>query len=754
MSYMDNLQQLRALETHADANTTTGSNNMFDMTTLAQQLNKISATATPGVVTVPSGDKGDYATLRFGLQHFVAEAAKFKIKESSLIKINELSSSIKKIKNYLFAAEKQIGAENVDQLKTPFFREVLQGTSLEYFADDPNMTWRELITYICELFEINEEDEVELFNLMMNVNPTETITIKHCLIKILGIWKKASIEQAVGILPPVAVIVKRIISWFPPTSKAIIPVQLFEVNHTTMWSDIVSDLKTLTCVTPVELRGTRIREQPVKAKIISSNTSHKENNFHNRSNKTEIKSGKFERNYENKKYKSNDYNNQEAKSSNNNKKLGRLIRKESSNEIEFRIDTGADEHCFGKDIIPYIENRKPASGSYQVLLNSKNIKAEIGELLVSTCNDNNNKLIRLKGIINAANNMSVLSTTSCELNNGNGHFQLPGSSAKFKCFSREGFAYTTFRVVGSGKTYSNICSLLGFTASSTPKDFIFACHLKFGCAGVDTLCDTLAILGYAVKRTFVQEIINDCNRCITKTFYKGPVLTQNDTVPARKPISDRIMNAADNNLKALIQPKRVNTSTLAFPEAKRPKLMEGTEEANQLNSFLFGAVDSIYDEETLVFDHAVLKSSYLLCAKLEKRGFYFVDLCKNKNDLELITKVINTFKSSIKHVRCDQAKEFLSIQKCCNSFGINFESSTIGRNEFKGRHEATVKVVKTMFAQVIDRLTESESEYAWHPKLSTISTAFLLNTRASPTRKSIPWLTTFEMRPRYDLHLF
>jgi hypothetical protein len=46
------------------------------MSAFAAQLNKLSLSSTPGVVAVPSGDIGEYATLRFGLQHFISEAAR------------------------------------------------------------------------------------------------------------------------------------------------------------------------------------------------------------------------------------------------------------------------------------------------------------------------------------------------------------------------------------------------------------------------------------------------------------------------------------------------------------------------------------------------------------------------------------------------------------------------------------------------------------------------------------------------------
>lgn len=741
------LQQLRALSSEDASSAGTLSP---DVTALAEKLNKLSLNATPGVVAVPSGDKGEFATLRFGLQHFVAEASKFKLRENILTKPNELATAVKKIRHYLSAAEKQIGAENVEHLRVPFFREVFCNTSLEYFAEDPDSSWREILNTICDLFEITEDDEIELFHAMLCISPCESVTIKQALIKIIGIIKKAQLDQAVGILPPAAVISRKVISWYPPTSKALIPHELFEVNHLTTWDEFLPSITNLARTTPADLRSSKAKEQskkpsaPPPPPAIQSAGVRTTNRF------------------EPKPFKRSDSKSPPSKTESKvfevkPKKLGRLIRHGSSTDIEFRIDTGADEHCFGKDLIPYVERRKPTQSSYQVLLNSKTIKVEEGELLVSASHGNTSKLLRLKGIINAANNMSVLSTTTCNIVDGKGTFLLSGNVAAFPCYARDGFAYSTFRVVGIGKTYESTASMLGFLSApkATAVDFTTAIHLKLGCAGIDTLCDTMAILGYSMSKPTVTSVVNNCSRCIAKTFFQGPVLNHNDPVDSKKEVGSKLLKAADPSLIALVAPikhRGVPTALLSAP-AKRPKVEESAT-ADSLNSFLFGAVDSVYDNEILVFDHAILKSSYLLCAKLERRGFYFVDVCQTKSDLDLITKILTTFKNTIKTVHCDKAREFLTIEKKCNELGIVFVSSPTGRDEFKGRHEATVKVVKTMFAQVIDRLATSNPEYAWHPKLSAVSTAFLLNTRASPARKSIPWFTTFEKRPRYDLHLF
>lgn len=65
-----------------------------------------------------------------------------------------------------------------------------------------------------------------------------------------------------------------------------------------------------------------------------------------------------------------------------------------------------------------------------------------------------------------------------------------------------------------------------------------------------------------------------------------------------------------------------------------------------------------------------------------------------------------------------------------------------------------MKISKQVYAQVIYRLSKNNREFKWHPKIAAIAATFCLNSRASPSRKCIPWLVSYESKPRYDLHLF
>lgn len=537
---------------------------------------------------------------------------------------------------------------------------------------------------------------------MMNICPSDSTTIKQSLIKLLGIYEKATFEQAIGIIPPVVVICKKIVSWFPPTSKALIPSAILEVTHKSLWDEIIPTIISLAKVTPFDLRINKFSiPKENKLKLNEKVGAQPLNLFEKPQLPPRVNPANLQK--------------KNLPTTASTMKLGRIIRKDHSTEAEFRIDTGTDENCFGKGLLPYVINRKPAEGSFQVHINSKDVNAEGGELMVSANINNQVKIMKLKGIINSANNMSVISTNSCALQNGKGYFQFPNSITTYPCYDPNGFAYAAFRLIGRGKSLISICSQLGFKSRPPPSEsyFIFACHLKFGCAGADTLCDTLALLGYAINRSKAQAILHDCNRCVSKTLHSGPPIVKNDFVTTKKSITP--------------PPKELNTQVFSFKRPRAPSVTDSSvkpnkrtkdfdDEANKLGDLLFGAVDMVYDADTLVFDHAVLKSSYLLCGKLEKRGLYFVDYTTNKNELQSVINVLTTFKSTITAVHCDNAKEFLSVKKKCDELGISFTTSSIGRDVAKGRQESVVKVVKLVYAHVVDRLSKSNSEFKWHPK--------------------------------------
>lgn len=189
--------------------------------------------STPGLVTVPANSNGDYATLRFGLQHYLTEVAKYKFLEADTLSAKKIGEKLKKLEKYLTAAEKQIGAENIKALHGPMMKVLFEGTTLEYVAET-SANWRDLVEHLRELFQCPPVDETNLFYEMLEID-TSKLSVKQALIKLFGIVQKAKAENVMGVLPNPLVIVPKIVSWFPPTSHAMLKERFQDVATKTTW---------------------------------------------------------------------------------------------------------------------------------------------------------------------------------------------------------------------------------------------------------------------------------------------------------------------------------------------------------------------------------------------------------------------------------------------------------------------------------------------------------------------------------------
>lgn len=91
---------------------------------------------------------------------------------------------------------------------------------------------------------------------------------------------------------------------------------------------------------------------------------------------------------------------------------------------EFRVDTGADESVFGKDLLGFVKSLGPSRGSYTTPLNTSRTMAEtcVADVAIADINGVEHPL-RLKGIMNPGNNMSVLSVKTGSFQEGIGTFE-------------------------------------------------------------------------------------------------------------------------------------------------------------------------------------------------------------------------------------------------------------------------------------------------------------------------------------------
>jgi hypothetical protein len=558
--------------------------NVQSIASLLEKFAKLNVANTPGVVAMPTADGDDYVTLKFGLQHYVNEGKKLKISESDLLSSSTLATKMLKIDRFLQAAEKQIGTDNVAAVTAPFFGEVFDKTSLADFAEE-NVTWRETLTSIRAFFQIEEVDDSHYFYDVMAINPDAKTTIKTALIKMVGLLKRAIRENAIMALPPPRIIAKKIVNWFPPTSHAIIPRKLLNITHNCDWVEDVLPLITMLAIDcPTDLKS---REKPKPNTAPVSASSHATTAQHSHASKS---GGTFSKG--------------PTKFATNSsvipppppppqpsatpkasvpptkafvpakvaapvskpvpKSLGRLMREKDFTAAEFRIDPGADSHCFGKDLIPYIHSRKPSTSNYTVLLQRAATKPESCKLDVSVKAVNGDShSVTLSGIVNAANNLSVLSCNTLNVEKGNGIFELvelPG--VIMKAYGKSDFPYAQLTLGSQPKTLSSFLHMMGFVSEPTPdlSDVASAVHLKLGCAGVDSLNATTAILGYEIPRRMCAAACAKCLFCPSKQLHApvgsisseiAPVIPS--TVPVLDPdLSDTSSATSDSTVS--VQP--------------------------------------------------------------------------------------------------------------------------------------------------------------------------------------------------------
>lgn len=210
------------------------------------------------------------------------------------------------------------------------------------------------------------------------------------------------------------------------------------------------------------------------------------------------------------------------------KAIGRLMKTEEGFVGEFRVDTGADETVFGKDLLGFVRSTGPSRGSYSTPLNTSRTMAEtcVADVSIADVNGIEHPM-KLKGIMNAGNNMSVLSVRTASFLEGNGTYALDGiPDVAFPCHARNGFPYAKIRFNGATKSIDALLSQLGFTTIPKPsiEELARAMHLKFACAGTDTLYCQAAIMGFHIPREVCRAVSTSCHFCPHKTLH-GPIET-------------------------------------------------------------------------------------------------------------------------------------------------------------------------------------------------------------------------------------
>lgn len=222
----------------------------------------------PGFVASLPLKSGEYATLQLGLAHFISEAKNLRLKDEMFSSPEHLlAPALLRMVRFFRGAESQVGSANVKSFTVAFFDTALSNTPFEWLALS-GQSWQEIIADIRGFFELPEEDATRFFADCLAIHPTDKLTIKQCLLKIIDIFYKAKYEHALSVLPPAPVLCRTILSWFPPTSRASIPAALISVTTSSTWEDIIPSILTLATSTPATLRGHKAHADS-KAKVVS-----------------------------------------------------------------------------------------------------------------------------------------------------------------------------------------------------------------------------------------------------------------------------------------------------------------------------------------------------------------------------------------------------------------------------------------------------------------------------------------------------
>lgn len=633
---------------------------------------------------------------------------------------------------------------------------LFENTSMEYIAET-STSWRDLINELREFFQCPAIDETSLFYELLNLDCTK-LTVKQALMKMYGIVQKAKSENVLSILPNPVIIVPKVVSWFPPTSHSMLKERFQDVGTKTTWEDLLDDLKDLMMEAPPELKCTR-QSSTSRLSGISVSSPSPKTQLPRPKTTGAIDSDAVATTTQASATRgpvvaprptiTNINKNSSApavvtvvpKAKAKAKTIGRLMKNDDAIVGEFRIDTGADDSVFGKDLLGFVQSLGPAKSTYSVPLSTRHAHAEACEADVSIRDVNGiPHPMKLRGIINPGNNLSVLSVKTATFVDGQGTFRLPKlGEISFPCHSRGGFPHAKVEFNSTTKSLESFLSQLGFTAHPKPsiEDVARAVHLKFGCSGTDTLYFQCAILGFSIQREICRMVASSCHICPHKSLHAPLESIRSEDIIAPN-VTSATLNEAELKILAdrlgseertyvegvTTEPKTVTApptmtptkeTTNATPQVvvgvpaptKREIELENDEDAAMLDALLFGtkigmdedgnrrvgALNATEVHDVLVLDYCHWGPNNVLVMKLEGRGLYFLKWTVNRTS-EPAARLIARIHPSLRAVVCDNAPEFLKLRRVCENYGVEFNPTHLGRQEVKGRQESAVKCAK------------------------------------------------------------
>lgn len=382
--------------------------------------------------------------------------------------------------------------------------------------------------------------------------------------------------------------------------------------------------------------------------------------------------------------------------------LGRLQVSEEQEEytIWARVDSGADDHIAGKDVLGHGIPAGRHESLFSVPLQRKAIAADCVVVEATTEFDD---VIKFRGVVSPSTSTCLRPSALCydSANPDPSSDYAIVNGLRLPVHVRNNSPYVKLKLSPAhSKSKRDFCSMMGFASNPLPTDAELAMllHVKFACAGAHSIDLTCRILGYPLLYDTIRQVIATCRRCPqTDTFGQVQSVVQ-------------VANALEH-----VSPAQ---DVLVFDGAEWPDV---SERGNR--SFLV--------------------------AKLVRCGRYFIRPGGRSTMADSIIKIIKALHIPVVACFSDRSSDFNRVRMYCHGNNIQYVDSLPGRDEFKGYQESAVFHAKSVIEWCVRNWDHNKADKWWD--VSCYAAEHFLNTRASPSRLLIPFHVCHNTRPRYDL---
>lgn len=383
--------------------------------------------------------------------------------------------------------------------------------------------------------------------------------------------------------------------------------------------------------------------------------------------------------------------------------LGRLVKlteEQDQYKIWARVDSGADAHIAGKDVLGHGVPDGRHESLFAVPLQRK---ALVADCVRVDAEAEDGTLFKFRAVISPSTSTCLRpSSLSYDAMNPDPEQDFAVvEGIKMPVHVRDGSPYVLISLLpGKSKSKKDFCSMMGFSDDPLPSDADLArmLHVKFACAGLHSIDLTCRILGYPIAFDTIRNAVSTCLRCPSSSTF-----SQVRTVTSEVYALESVSPAKD---------------VLVFDGAEFPVI---SERGNR--SFLV--------------------------AKLIRCGRYFVRPGGRSTMSDTLIKIIRALNIPVVACYSDRSADFSRVTKYCENNNISYNPSHLGREEYKGHQESAVAHAKLVMEWFLHNWDLENPEQCW--EMCAYAAEHVLNTRASPSRYLIPFHVCHAARPRYDL---